>query len=199
MLACLPLLQAQDSGVVKSVKPVYETTRPLRQIEVNVEINADGTPGRVGALTPGLPVEAIRALRGFEFAKRTTPYTATFMMQAPAGVVLAAPPFMPGDPDRRITPEAIRVNKSTMSDLAVKRVAPIYPQEAKAGKVQGKVVLSATISKEGKVADLRAITGPMLLLEAALTAVAQWEYRPLMIGDTPQQVVTEVDVTFELN
>jgi protein TonB len=70
---------------------------------------------------------------------------------------------------------------------------------AKTTRTQGTVVLSATISKEGKIQDLKVMSGPPLLRQAALDAVSQWEYKPYLLSGEPVEVLTDIEVVFNLN
>jgi len=76
----------------------------------------------------------------------------------------------------------------------VKTVNPVYPPEAKEGRVQGNVVLSATVDKSGKVSNIEVVSGPQELNKPAINAVKQWEYEPLV--EAP--VLTTVIVNFNL-
>jgi protein TonB len=78
----------------------------------------------------------------------------------------------------------------------ISSVQPVYPEIAKAARVQGVVLLNAQISKEGVVEDLRVISGHALLNDAAIQAVRQWRYRPQMLSGQPIPVVTTITVNF---
>jgi protein TonB len=80
----------------------------------------------------------------------------------------------------------------------VKKVTPKYPQESKAAGIQGVVHLSVTITKEGKVDQVQIVDGDPILADAAVTAVRQWEYRPVLLNGEPVAVITTVDVNFTL-
>lgn len=81
----------------------------------------------------------------------------------------------------------------------IKRVNPIYPVEALKNKIQGVVVLEARVDEKGKVSAIRIIDSPNLLLnDAALTAVKQWEYEPYIINGKTKTVAFTVTVTFTL-
>jgi len=82
--------------------------------------------------------------------------------------------------------------------MITKKVAPEYPAVAKAARVQGTIVLQATISKTGTIQNLRVISGPPLLQQAALDAVQQWQYRPYLLMGQPVEVETTVNVIFTL-
>ena len=80
----------------------------------------------------------------------------------------------------------------------IHQVNPIYPPLARQARVQGVVVMEATISKDGSIESLRIIQGHPLLNQAALDAVQQWKYRPTMLNGDPVEVITTVTVTFRL-
>ncbi|HUY81403.1 MAG TPA: energy transducer TonB [Acidobacteriaceae bacterium] len=75
---------------------------------------------------------------------------------------------------------------------------PIYPAIAKAARIQGTVVLQATISRDGTIENLSVVSGPPLLQQAALDAVKTWRYRPFLLNGQPTQVQTKISVVFSL-
>jgi TonB family protein len=82
----------------------------------------------------------------------------------------------------------------------VKQVNPVYPEEAsKAGK-EGIVILEATTDKTGHVVSAR-ILRPVdpALDQAALDAVKQWAYEPMVINGRPQGITFTVTVRFRLD
>ena len=82
--------------------------------------------------------------------------------------------------------------------MLIQKTMPVYPPIAKAARVQGTVVLQATISKQGTIQDLKVISGPAMLQEAALDAVRQWRYKPYLLNNEPVEVETTVNVIFTL-
>lgn len=81
----------------------------------------------------------------------------------------------------------------------VKKVQPDYPEIAKMQRVQGVVVLAATISKEGRIENLEVIASPSpLLTGSALDAVKRWEYQPYLLNGEPVEVETTINVVFAL-
>jgi protein TonB len=64
-------------------------------------------------------------------------------------------------------------------DVAVKsldhKVAPIYPGEARANRVQGTVVLHVVIGTDGLIRQIEPVSGDPALAEAATVAVRQWK------------------------
>ena len=97
---------------------------------------------------------------------------------------------------REKTEKAVRVGGQVRPPVRVKEVAPVYPAIAQSARVQGDVVIEATIDEEGKVADARVVKSVPLLDQAALDAVRQWEYRPSLLNGVPTAVVMTVTVKF---
>jgi protein TonB len=78
----------------------------------------------------------------------------------------------------------------------VRQVQPKYPPLAQAAGIQGTVQLRAIVSKSGTIEDLKVVSGPAMLITAAVEAVKQWRYRPYMLNGEPIEVDTEITVRF---
>jgi TonB family protein len=77
-------------------------------------------------------------------------------------------------------------------DRAIKsRVAPVYPEIAKRMKIAGVVRIEATVDPQGKVTDVKTLTGNHMLSVAAEDAVRQWRFVP-----GPTESMVSVDVNF---
>ncbi len=61
------------------------------------------------------------------------------------------------------------------------------------------VRLSVLIGTDGRVENVRVVSGHPLLVTAALEAVRQWIYQPTLLNGKPVQVITTVDVNFALD
>jgi protein TonB len=81
----------------------------------------------------------------------------------------------------------------------IRYVRPVYPREAKRKRIQGTVSLRARIAKTGEVRDVRVLKGDPLLIPAARCAVKQWRYTPCMMNSEPVEIVTTLEVDFNLN
>jgi len=75
---------------------------------------------------------------------------------------------------------------------------PIYPPIAKAAHISGDVHLAVTIEADGKVSGVKTISGPAMLMGAAIDAVKSWTYAPFEVAGTAERVTTEVTVPFVL-
>ncbi len=95
-------------------------------------------------------------------------------------------------------PQRVRVSAGVTQGLVLHQVSPVYPPAAKHARIQGSVILQALISKEGSIKDLKVISGPRELVDAAIGAVQQWRYRPYVINGEPVEVETIVTVMFQL-
>ena len=81
----------------------------------------------------------------------------------------------------------------------VYRVDPQYPQTARVARVSGTVELEGVIGTDGRVHELRLVSGNALLVRAALDAVAQWIYEPTQLNGVTCEVTTNISVVFRLN
>jgi protein TonB len=86
-----------------------------------------------------------------------------------------------------------------MAGMLVYTVIPTYPEIGRAVRAQGTVQLQATISRDGTIENLRVVSGPPLLQQAAMDAVKQWRYRPYLLNGEPVEVETTINVDFRLD
>lgn len=104
--------------------------------------------------------------------------------------------------DVQVVPTAVkgpvRVSSGVMDGIVIRKTMPVYPAIAKAAGVQGAVSLQATISKNGMIENLRVVSGPAMLQQAAMDAVRQWRYKPFLLNGEPVEVQTTVNVVFSL-
>ena len=94
--------------------------------------------------------------------------------------------------------QVAKVSQGVMEGLVLKRVAPHYPAQALQMRIQGAVELQATISKDGTITNLKAISGDGVLARAALEAVKQWKYKPYYLNGEPVEIQTQILVNFKL-
>jgi TonB family protein len=104
--------------------------------------------------------------------------------------VLNVPTSLP----RRVAP----ISQGIQGGELQRRVDPIYPAQAKTLRQQGTVVLQAFITETGLVREVKVVSGPPILGEAAAVAVRQWKYNPFQLNGKPVTMETQVKVTFKL-
>jgi TonB family protein len=95
-------------------------------------------------------------------------------------------------------PQHVRVSAGVSQGLLVSKVPPEYPPDARDQRVQGTVILSVKIDKEGNVFNVELVSGHPMLAPAAIEAVRQWKYRPYVLNGEAVEVDTEVRVNFTL-
>jgi len=95
-------------------------------------------------------------------------------------------------------PKKVNISGGVAQGLLLQKTQPTYPPIAKAARVSGTVILQATISKTGTITNLRVLSGPEMLRQAALDAVKTWRYRPYLLNNEPVEVDTTVNVIFTL-
>lgn len=95
--------------------------------------------------------------------------------------------------------EALPVGDDVAKPVVIEQPPPDYTEEARRARIQGVVIIEATIDREGRVVDTRVLKGlPLGLSEAAEAAVAKWRYQPATLGGEPVPVVMIVTVNFQL-
>jgi TonB family protein len=95
--------------------------------------------------------------------------------------------------------ERVQISSGVSQGLLLKKLIPIYPQDAQQARMDGRVVLQATIGADGGIHDLKVVSTPWPSLAAsALWAVSHWEYRPYILNGEPVEVETTINVIFTL-
>ena len=118
-----------------------------------------------------------------------------------SGILAGSSPVLAPPPKKVDAPKPVQritVGGKVQEAMLIKKVIPVYPPLARSTRIQGHVILSATISKEGTIEELKLISGHPLLAPAAMAAVKQWVYKPTLLNSEPVEVATEVDVNFTL-
>jgi protein TonB len=95
-------------------------------------------------------------------------------------------------------PKIVTVSSGVAVGLLLSKTPPTYPQIARTARVSGTVVLQATISKTGAIENLHAVSGPVMLRQAAVDAVRTWRYAPYKLNNEPTEIETTINVIFSL-
>jgi|SRR5208282_4912680 len=98
-----------------------------------------------------------------------------------------------------VPPKRIRVSQGVTEGRLIQKIDPKYPPLALAARIQGQVLLSAIIDKQGLIQNLVLVSGHPILVPAAIDAVQRWRYRPFLLNGEPVEVETTITVNFELN
>jgi protein TonB len=93
----------------------------------------------------------------------------------------------------------VRVGGKIHPPAKLNNIAPVYPSVARQARVEGMVILEATIDPHGSVTDVKVLRGIPLLDAAAIDAVKQWRYSPTLLNGVPVPIVMTVTVNFRLS
>lgn len=124
------------------------------------------------------------------------------MAPRPGIPTLVAPPPPPPPPPARSAapapPPQIRVRADVLREKLISEVKPVYPQLAKQSRIQGAVAMEIVVEKTGSVANVKVISGPPLLRQAAIDAVSQWKFKPTLLNGEAVQVLSSITLSFTL-
>ena len=99
---------------------------------------------------------------------------------------------------RKAPQETLRISQGVSQGLIIKRVQPVYPEQARQMRVEGKVELQANISKSGSITGVKQLSGDPLLGRAATDAVRQCKYKPYFLIGEHIEIKTQITVIFKL-
>jgi TonB family protein len=111
------------------------------------------------------------------------------------------PAVAPATPKQVVTvtvPLKVNLEPDEATRYLIERVTPEYPADAKVARIQGAVSLSITIDTDGRVKYIKEISGPRELIAAAIAAVRQWRYKPVVFRGQSREATTVVDLVFKL-
>ena len=80
----------------------------------------------------------------------------------------------------------------------IRKVEPVYPDLAVQSRISALVILEAEVDVRGHVKTVKVLRGHPLFDEAAMEAVKQWRYQPLLLNGEPTGFILTVTVNFNL-
>ena len=108
--------------------------------------------------------------------------------------------FQLGEKDiEKFAEGAVKVKDQINPPKLVKSVDPVYPEIARQAKIEGVAILQARTDTQGRVKDAMILRSVPLLDQAAIAAVRQWVYEPLVIDGQAREAVFTVTVRFTLD
>jgi protein TonB len=177
---------ASTSSKPKAIKPV-PTVSPRaapvqapREIVEETHVDAGSEDGLPGGVEGGIPGGVLGGVVG--------------------GVLTdLPPPPPPPPPSPPVARDPVRVGGELKAPALIERVEPEYPPLAVRAQVQGVVILEAVVDQQGRVEDVRVLRSIPLLDGAAIAAVRQWLYSPLLLNGKPERFVLTVTLSFSLS
>jgi TonB family protein len=92
----------------------------------------------------------------------------------------------------------LKVGGSVRAPKKVVDVKPEYPEDARAAKIEGVVILGIVIGEDGSVISTTVLRSIPALDQAAVDAVSQWEFEPTLLNGEPVEIEMTVTVNFTL-
>ena len=122
-------------------------------------------------------------------------YIETEVERADTEFFISGPPSGPPVIDQG----PMRVGGEIQAPTKLVNVVPEYPELARRARLEGYVILEATIDREGNVVNVNVLRGLGLGLdEAARTAVSEWKYTPTTYNGRPVEIKMNITVVFEI-
>jgi len=192
-----PAPAAPSAAAVRAASPVprhqimakgqllLPTFIPKRVAAVNDSQEAPdvgGGGGVPGGVAGGVPGGVLGGILSAELAEAGTP-------PAP----MASAPSAPEGPRA-----PLRVGGQVKPPRAIYTPQPEYPVLARQARIEGVVRIDAIVDEHGNVVKMHAVSGPGLLIPAALEAVSKWKYEPTYLNGEPYPVALTVSVTFHM-
>jgi periplasmic protein TonB len=116
----------------------------------------------------------------------------------PGGVVGGIVGGLPDAPPPAAAVRPVRVGGMIRTPKLLNLVKPEYPPLAVAARIKAMVVLEAVVGTDGRVQTATVLYGQPLLNQAAIDAVMQWRYQPLLLNGVPMPFVVNVTLNFNL-
>lgn len=146
------------------------------------------------------------AVFGFE-DRKGKPYFVSFFVSGPKSKLAPPPPPPPPAPPAAVKKriqdfekDAVKAQGLIKPPKQIKAVSPKYPEEARQAREEGLVIMSIKTDESGNVQDTLILRSPNEpLAAAAVEAVKQWKYEPLVLEGKPRKVVFTVNVRFKLH
>lgn len=145
------------------------------------------------------------AVFGFE-DRKGKPYFVSFVITGPKSKIIPLPPPPPPPPSPPADPEKIKefeegavlAKNAVDPPKLLKRVDPVYPEEARRAKQSDLVILNVRTDESGSIERIMVLKGKYKYLNAAaIEAVKQWKYQPYLLDGEPKPVVFTVSVRFQ--
>ena len=92
----------------------------------------------------------------------------------------------------------VRVGGQIAAPKLIHTARPEYPEIARMAHVSGVVVLEALVGVSGRVESVKVLSANPVLEQAAIDAVAQWRYKPLLLNGVPTRFIQTVTITFSI-
>jgi len=168
------------NGQLRTPTAIPKKVQIIKEDEAPPPVMATG--GVVGGVPGGIPGGQLGGVIGGIISSTSSVVSVPKLVPA-----IIAPPV-----------QRVRVSQGVTKGLLTYRLEPSYPTLARAARIQGIVVLTAIIDKNGNIENLQLVSGHPMLAPAAIDAVKQWRYKPFLLNGQTVEVETTITVVFQL-
>jgi len=197
-----PLLKSQsgklpERAVVGVQNPAVENARSQSAETPSAQpVGNTATP----ATSPSASVSSGTALA--EVKERESPPPPPKQPAAPMtptwSVAVSTDPYPSIRIPAEISSQKLPQGRTLQMGQLVSRVEPVYPEDAKRQGMEGIVKLHVVVGRDGAVLNLEHISGPPLLVKAAMSAVREWRYGQTLLAGQPVETEHDVVLKFKL-
>jgi protein TonB len=187
------------------------TPWPVRGIQEYLQVSAAPLAAPVPRLpdavvrTGAAPIAEPSGIRDEVFTANDGPISELATPPMDVGLTSGVPPgFSTGvmalapSPPVQERPAPVRAGGSVREPKKIVNVPAVYPEIARAAKIEGRVIIEAIIDERGFVTGARVLGSVPLLDAAALAALAQWRYTPTLLNGVPVRVLMTITFNFRL-
>jgi TonB family protein len=178
---------------LRDVRPAYPDEARAANVTgiviMEAVIDENGVPGGIRVLRghPMLDQAAIDAVQQWR-------YTPTLLNGAPVPVIMTV--TINFSLQSSLEPQPLRIGGNVKPPEKLVHVDPVYPAIAQAAGVSAVVILETTIDPTGTPTEIRVLRGHPMLDQAAIDAVQQWRFQPVLLNGNPVSVIGTFTVNF---
>jgi TonB family protein len=97
---------------------------------------------------------------------------------------------------KQTLPTTVGQLEDSKSLVAIKTQKAVYPMQAQEKQIQGRVLLQVLIDETGNVEKVEAVEGNPVLVDAAVSAMKKWKFKPYIKDGKPVKVNIKLPMDF---
>jgi len=163
-------------------KPYLLNGQPV-EVETRAVVKFKSGPSAAGGVIGGVPGGVIGGVPGG--------------VRGGSGGVIGGIIGSAAPPPKPAVQQLLRVSAAVMEGNLLKHVDPVYALISRNAPMRGEVQLLARVSRTGVVEKLVGISGHPILMQSAMAAVRQWQYKPFLLNGDPVEAEGMVIVVFK--
>ena len=179
-----PVLEKVDSGAFQTMLPRAEDSSALKPT-IATPMLLRKASAREGSLHPSLRRISADDVQVEEQVPAATAVASAKDGSAPAPATSGTSPSLDQVSALQLRPAKL-----------LHRVEPIFPDFAKEAGLDGTILLSAIIGTDGRLKDMKLVSGNRALATEAFRALRDWRYRPYLLNGKPIEAETRIVMNF---